>query len=75
MRDPIVFDDGVRLKETIRVRVPPDFRERLRAAAAAEGVLPTEFARRAIAHRIALRARAPRATQAAQPQSENRDEP
>lgn len=49
----LVFDDGVRLTETIRVRVPPDLRGRLQAAAAAEGIAPSEFARRAIAERIA----------------------
>jgi len=53
MRGPIVFDDGVRLTDAIRVRVPADFRERMRAAAEAEGIGPTEFARRAIAERIA----------------------
>jgi len=52
MREPIVFDDGVRLTDAVRVRVPADFRERMRAAAMAEGISPTEFARRAIAERI-----------------------
>lgn len=75
MPDPIVFDDGVRLTTRIHVRTPRDFHERMKAAAAAEGITPAEFARRAIAHRIALRARAPRAIQAAQPQPENHDAP
>lgn len=52
MHDPIVFDDGVRLTDGIRVRVPAEFRERLKAAAEAEGISLTKFARRAIAERI-----------------------
>lgn len=53
MTTPLVFDDGVRFTENIRVRSPPGLREALAAAAQAEGISPTEFARRAIAERIA----------------------
>lgn len=52
MRDSTVFDDGVRLTSLIQLRVPPDFRERMQAAAAAERLTLTEFARRAIAERM-----------------------
>lgn len=58
MRDPIVFDDGVRLTDGIRVRIPADFRERIQAAAAKEGIALAEFARRAIAERLARQASA-----------------
>lgn len=61
MRDPIVFDDGVRLTENVSVRVPRDLHERMKAAAAVEGVAPAEFARRAIAER-ALRITEPGGT-------------
>lgn len=50
---PLVFDDGVRFTENICVRFPSGSRDVLAAAAAAEGITPTEFARRAIAERIA----------------------
>ncbi|CAA2161155.1 hypothetical protein MBRA_06315 [Methylobacterium brachiatum] len=53
MPDPLVFDDGVRFTQNLRVRVPPGFRERVEAAAAAEGLAGAEFCRRAIAERIA----------------------
>ena len=53
MADPIVFDDGVRFTEAIRVRMPADLRERARAAAETQRLSLTEFCRRAIAERIA----------------------
>lgn len=52
MRDPIVFDDGVRLTDTLRTRVPPGFRDQIATAAAIEGIAPAEFQRRALAERI-----------------------
>lgn len=53
MADPIVFDDGVRFTDAIRVRMPAELRERARASAKAAGITLTEFCRRAIAERIA----------------------
>ena len=53
MADPIVFDDGVRFTEGIRIRMPAELRERTQASAKAAGISVTEFCRRAIAERIA----------------------
>lgn len=53
MADRIVFDDGVRFTEAIRVRMPAELRERAQASAKAAGITLTEFCRRAIAERIA----------------------
>lgn len=58
MPDPIVFDDGVRFTETIRVRVPAELREQTKTAAEAASLSVPEFCRRAIAERI-LRSTAP----------------
>ena len=53
MADPIVFDDGVRFTEAVRVRMPADLRQRAQAAAETQRLSLTEFCRRAIAERIA----------------------
>ena len=53
MADPIVFDDGVRFTESLRVRVPAELRTHAMASAKAAGLSLTEFCRRAIAERIA----------------------
>lgn len=52
MPDSTVFDDGVRLTSSVQLRVPPDLRDRMEAAAAAEGLTLAEYARRAIAERM-----------------------
>ena len=51
MASGIVFDDGVRFHDAIRVRMPSSLREQIRAAADREGLNPAEFARRALAER------------------------
>lgn len=61
MSDPIVFDDGVRFTEIIRVRVPADLRERVEATAKAANLSVPEFCRRAIAERL-VRSTAPGGT-------------
>ncbi|MCJ2065868.1 ribbon-helix-helix domain-containing protein [Methylobacterium sp. J-088] len=53
MSDPIVFDDGVRFTEIIRVRVPADLREQVEVTAKAANLSVSEFCRRAIAERLA----------------------
>lgn len=51
MASGTVFDDGTRFSASIFVRVPPELRERVQAAADKEGLRPAEFARRALAER------------------------
>jgi hypothetical protein len=51
MAGGIVFDDGVRFYDAIRVRMPSSLREQVKAAADREGLNPAEFARRALAER------------------------
>lgn len=50
---PLVFDDGARFTESFCVRSPRTLRDALVIAADAEGISQAEFARRAIAERIA----------------------
>ena len=52
MRDPLDPIEKVRLNDTLRVRAPPGFRQRVVAVAAAEGIGLAEFARRAIVERV-----------------------
>ena len=52
MASGIVFDDGVRFHDAIRVRMPSSLRDQIRAAADREGLNPAEFARRALAERV-----------------------
>lgn len=51
MAGGVVFDDGVRFHDAIRVRMPSSLRDQIRAAADREGLNPAEFARRALAER------------------------
>lgn len=52
MSDSPVLDGGIRFPEVLTVRLPAGFLDRIRAAAAAEGIAPPDFARRAIAERL-----------------------
>lgn len=47
-----ILDGGTRFPEVMTVRLPGGFLERIRAAAAKEGIAPTDFARRAVADRL-----------------------
>lgn len=51
MASGIVFDDGVRFHDAIRVRMPSSLREQIRAAADREGLNPAEWTRRALAEK------------------------
>lgn len=53
MPDSPVLDGGSRFPEVLTVRLPAGFLDRIRAAAAAEGIAPPDFARRAVAERLA----------------------
>lgn len=72
MPDSPVLDGGARFPEVLTIRLPEGFLSRMKAAAEREGISHRDFARRAIAERLALR---PKEPQAAQPQPENHDEP
>lgn len=51
MAGGIVFDDGVRFHDAIRVRMPSSLRAQIRAAADREGLNAAEWTRRALAER------------------------
>ena len=53
MPDSPVLDGGIRFPEVLTVRLPAGFLDRIRDAAAVEGIAPPDFARRAIAERLA----------------------
>ena len=63
MPDSPVLDGGIRFPEVLTVRLPVGFLDRIRDAATAEGIAPPDFARRAIAERLA-RSTAPGGTPA-----------
>ena len=51
MASGIVFDDGVRFHDAIRVRMPSSLREQIRAAADREGLNPAGWTRRTLAEK------------------------
>lgn len=69
MTERLIFDDGVRLTDAIKIRLPSGYRERIQAAADREGIVFAEFVRRAIAERLA-RSTAPGGTPAPAAQEE-----
>ena len=51
MASGVVFDDGVRFRDAIRVRMPATLRDQIRAAADREGLNPAEWTRRTLAEK------------------------
>lgn len=53
MPDSLILDGGARFPEVMTVRLPAGFLARMEAAAVREGISRRDFARRAIAERLA----------------------
>ncbi|MEN3238946.1 ribbon-helix-helix domain-containing protein [Methylobacterium ajmalii] len=53
MPDSPVLDGGARFPEVLTIRLPEGFLSRMKAAAEREGISHRDFARRAIAERLA----------------------